>query len=373
MMATTNNIIVYDLNQLIQTINILQTENASLSTKNNEQAQQIQVLDLMINQLNQNLNKMKSAKATGGRPANIQVAYDNMQNENITLQCKCDRLEAELKNANATMEQLKNNNEYLYGKYKGYQQQETEINKLKYGVIVGLQGKITKLENIIENYKKEKKSIHSRHRDYFHLGGKSQSSIQRTIRDMISNHIGEYLDSYNLAVKSLLIIHKSNVDTIYDLNISYTDDITITSNFCLYTKDKYHISDKCYTNLRRNLAPDLPSLNEVKGLRQRMNGDLINGINENRKGFYVNVRERIMAKIEQFLKQANDPDLRRIKIKISADSTNVGTNLKVLNVAFSIVNDLDNCKSEYGHSILGKTNKDSKLLDNFEVEHCQKT
>jgi hypothetical protein len=40
-------------------------------------------------------------------------------------------------------------------------------------------------------------------------------------------------------------------------------------------------------------------------------------------------------------------------VKISADSTNAGRKLKILNVTLALVDDRKNCMSQHGHEIIG--------------------
>jgi hypothetical protein len=395
-----NNVIVCDINQLIQTINQLQSENSSLLKRNNEQAEQIKILDTMIDQLNDNLNKLKNEK----QPSKLKEALciqeavklnedypleevkkrkksstSQLENLNIvnqqqpqqqpqhvilttnpdfvikTLTVECDELRRKCSQQEIELGQFKTNSEYLMKKYNECRLQDTEINKLR-NTIANYEEKIRKLGAEVDQLGKENKKLTSTGRprkQFFELCRTQRNSLRSTILEKFQL-IVNYLSVYNLALEEVTIMHKPNAHATFDLHIKYDKEARISPNYVLYTKDKYQISDRVYINLNKNLAPELPHFHSIKKIRANLNKELLADIRENARGFYVDVKSRITRKIEEYVNEVKDRDLRRIKIKISADSTNVGLNIKLLNVAFSIVNDSHNCKSEYGHNLLGE-------------------
>jgi hypothetical protein len=121
----------------------------------------------------------------------------------------------------------------------------------------------------------------------------------------------------------------------------------------LYLKDKLHLSDNSYEEIRSLMSYNWPTFYAVSKLRQNLNSECIQNLKTNSKGFYLNVKTRMEEKLFDFFKSVLKSEIGRITVKFSADSTNVGQRLQILNFTFSIVNDKANCKTEYGHYIIG--------------------
>jgi hypothetical protein len=124
----------------------------------------------------------------------------------------------------------------------------------------------------------------------------------------------------------------------------------------LFIKDKYFISDNSYAIIRANFNSKLPCLNEMKSYRKQLNAGFeyftIN--DENIK--FVDIKQQIKKRLFEFLPTLTPDELRDInelRIKFTADGTNVGKNLSLLNFCFTFLED----KSVFGNFTIGVKEK----------------
>ena len=236
-----------------------------------------------------------------------------------------------------------------------YEEQKTVIQKQE-KLINSMESKNKQLTEKVEDLKK--KSIDSKNgrirgSDYFDLSLPAQLKIRRK-SESINATLMNYLATYNLMIPEINIF-KAVQPNVCSINIVKTNlETKADAIITLYMKDKLHLSDDNYKDLRRTIAHDWPSFYEINKARQDINLEIGKRLKHNSRGVYMSVRDRMEEKLTEFLKSTKKDDIGKITIKFSADSTNIGQKLKILNAAFSIVNDKANCKTEYGHYIIGK-------------------
>ncbi len=132
-------------------------------------------------------------------------------------------------------------------------------------------------------------------------------------------------------------------------------DIVISVAEALFIKDKLFISDEKYKEIRLHFNQKLPSLKKIKALRSQLNqGFELTTINsENIK--FVDINAQIKRRFYEHLSQLNPNELREIddlRIKFTADGTNVGKNLSLVNFCFTFLNN-NKHKSVFGNYTLG--------------------
>jgi hypothetical protein len=239
--------------------------------------------------------------------------------------------------------------QFLYRKCNDYQkiltQQTCQLQKL--------QTKYDDLHIAYNTLKKEDAKLKNGriyNSDFFQLSIPQQEKIKQKIR-WIQERLSLYLGSYNLIVPKISIYKMADPQncTINILEVENDENAVVA----LYLKDKLHISDANYKEIRSLMSYNWPTFYAVQKIRISLNQELLQNIKSNSKGFYLNVKTRMEQKLSDFLKTTEKSDIGKITIKFSADSTNVGQRLQLLNIAFSIVNDKANCKTEYGHYIIG--------------------
>ena len=182
-----------------------------------------------------------------------------------------------------------------------------------------------------------------------------------------------------------------NSETNLVVNYSTQRRSIFTTEEALCFKDKMLMSDEFYHTLVVDwlFRVSFHSLVAVKNLRSSMNREIIAAKHVKKlddKTFVVDFRTQIKHKLEIFLKKrnvANDGmNLSRIRLKLTADGTNLGRAKSVVNAAFMLVDDAENVMSVCGVNIFAVTEWsetyeelrgfysyiDQQIKDNREIE-----
>jgi hypothetical protein len=149
------------------------------------------------------------------------------------------------------------------------------------------------------------------------------------------NKVGLKVDSVNIKK-----IKNNDTDKKFYFNLlkpSVDDQASIKK--CLYIKDKTSMSDKKYEIFRRelNLQEKLAPLSQIKKIRKLLNSEII--IKHIGKGVFIDIKHTIISRIifyQNKLIVGND-DI--IHLRLSADGTNVGKTIKLLNMTFGLINE----------------------------------
>ena len=119
----------------------------------------------------------------------------------------------------------------------------------------------------------------------------------------------------------------------------------------LLIKDKYAVSNEAYHEL--SIMSDLPSFSQVRKLTKSMNSKLkITSCPNGVCGVQQSIRERILQRLQYFIHKNTDrgvstPDT--IRIKLTGDGTQIGRELKVVNIAFTILDEGETAQSVNGN------------------------
>lgn len=128
----------------------------------------------------------------------------------------------------------------------------------------------------------------------------------------------------------------------------------------LFYKDKHAISDRAYNDLKTKCTLKIPSLFKIKRFRDTVDGTF--EIHNNEMGVFMSAEHKLRFRLEQFFKRKykfgiNDPDTKFkdpiIHVKLGADGTNIGRNLKLLNFTFTLINEGAKSKGASGNYTLG--------------------
>lgn len=99
------------------------------------------------------------------------------------------------------------------------------------------------------------------------------------------------------------------------------------------------------------LEKKIPTLYEVKNYRKRLNQ--LYPIELNSFGAYVNLEVKLRMILTNTLNRLGNIKNDTFILKISCDGTNIGRNLVICNLTFTVINDIDFCKTSAGNYILG--------------------
>jgi hypothetical protein len=116
-------------------------------------------------------------------------------------------------------------------------------------------------------------------------------------------------------------------------------------------KDKNNISDRTYISCRRELAPQIPKIDDIRTLRKSFDQKLC--VNFNTLGVFYTVREKVMLICRDLIPKVKLSQSEPLKLKFSTDGTNIGPKLKIVNFVFTCINSSDECKASIGNFILG--------------------
>jgi hypothetical protein len=144
-----------------------------------------------------------------------------------------------------------------------------------------------------------------------------------------------------------------------NLDINFIEESldTSTTNMnekSLYCKDKAGIPDRKYHAFRKlmGLKKKIGTLYSVKRLRKKKAARM--NIKPMSTGFYIDpvgiIKQKILAFLNS-LKEGETPD--KIKIKLACDGTNISRNVKLVNFAFSIINEKNKAATAKGCYRLG--------------------
>jgi len=189
-------------------------------------------------------------------------------------------------------------------------------------------------------------------RPYFQLSYRQKLRNQQKIKEALKTLQRNALLGMNLKLHSVQITSINNQnedDFLFELKENYEPR---RNNIKIFTKirDDLNISDKGFAHLSQNLE-EAPTLYRIKKDQKRLNMIFKNYIKQNEKGFYIDVKFKIEFILTYLLGDIIiENDI--IKIKICADSTNIGRNIKILNLNFTCLND-KNCNSSSGNYCLG--------------------
>ena len=118
--------------------------------------------------------------------------------------------------------------------------------------------------------------------------------------------------------------------------------------FVLYVKDKFSLSDSAYKELTQ-LVPALPRFHNVKLVSKGLNStfDIFQAPNG-----YTGVQQHLKDRLEFCLQNLSLQDDELIQVKLTGDGTIIGRSFHVLNIAFTLINDLSSVSSCDGNHLL---------------------
>jgi hypothetical protein len=130
----------------------------------------------------------------------------------------------------------------------------------------------------------------------------------------------------------------------------------------LYFKDKHFISDAVYRELKVNVKLSIPSLSQIVKYRNFLNNTIKTIVIDD--GIFVDIPAKISKILRHFISTEQRPlSFEYLKVKLSADATQIGRFVKIINCTFTILNDYKNAMSPKGNYTLGifycKTNDES--------------
>lgn len=218
----------------------------------------------------------------------------------------------------------------------------------------------------------KKKTRNRSRKNFFDVSSRQQRRLTSRIKQDILQYTNDLLAPMGLSLKKLEVVPTDIFEGTMDLRImdprkeDEANQNRPTINNLLYYKDKFSISDKCYCDLKTKCFLPIPSLTQLK--KRRVELDSLFEIFNNEMGVYVSFKEKLKMRLQCYFERKygenveSDDALAKegqvfrdhiIHIKLSADGTNIGRNLKLLNFTFTILNEGQRAKRATGNYTLG--------------------
>ena len=109
----------------------------------------------------------------------------------------------------------------------------------------------------------------------------------------------------------------------------------------LYVKDKFGVSFEAFHEL--SMLSDLPSSSQVRKLTTSLNSQFkIKNTPNNITGVQQSIKERIEHRLKCLIQRnslVKKPTLSTIRVKLTGDGTQIGRGLKVVNIAFTVIDE----------------------------------
>ena len=219
----------------------------------------------------------------------------------------------------------------------------------------------------IENAKLQEKMKRlmrfTKRKNFFETKFRQQRRLKKEITGILTDST-QFLKNMGLCLSAVEInpIELDNCNVKVDIrHPNQTDYDKPNENNLLYFKDKFSISDKAYIFLRKHCHLNIPTFGRIK--KTRSNLDDMFQIKENEFGVFLLIEEKLRFRLEMFFtkKYGIVDDLKDMKnfrddiihVKLSADGTQIGRNLKLLNLTFTIINEGNKAKTASGNYTLG--------------------
>lgn len=212
---------------------------------------------------------------------------------------------------------------------------------------------------------------HSRRKSYYEVTVRQQTRIKRQIKEALLEGT-QFLRNLGLCLSTVEINPIELDDCDFKLKIrpstseANAEQHEPNVNNLLYFKDKHSISDRAYFELKSKCFLNIPSMFHLKKRRGQI--DSMFAVHENEMGVFFSFADKLKWRLESYFERkygfnydVNAPTFRDdiIHVKLSADGTNIGRTLKLLNFTFTIINEGAKAKTANGNYTLGI----------YEIEH----
>ncbi|CAF0834792.1 unnamed protein product [Brachionus calyciflorus] len=206
-------------------------------------------------------------------------------------------------------------------------------------------------------------------KNFYTVGRRQRGRIQQQIKQIFSETT-DYLRSLGLCLSNVELNPIELDEADFKLKIrpptsDCPDKLEPNVNNLLYYKDKHAISDHAYSDMKKRCYLPIPSITKLKERRAEINSMF--EIHDNDMGVYLSLKDKLEFRARIYLENKypdGNYDSKKftddtLYIKLSADGTNIGRNLKLLNFTFTIINEGSKAKTANGNYTIGI----------FEIDH----
>ena len=223
------------------------------------------------------------------------------------------------------------------------------------------------LKNDIKVLKKKTNPFMNSLKVYFDLQRSRKVTIRRQIKSYLQS-ISETLNKIGLEIESVYIKKQTEDNLSQEINLQIKESfekVIPDRELCLYAKDKNSISDRTYNNFRKELSlhESISSLSNLKKTRKEIDNSI--QINKIGDGVFLDIKTTIITRIT-YCSEINGLKDETIHIKFSADGTNVGKTIKMINFTFALINEGIKATTASGQYTLGLIKIDDEDYDSIQ-------
>ncbi|CAF1112944.1 unnamed protein product [Brachionus calyciflorus] len=204
-----------------------------------------------------------------------------------------------------------------------------------------LYSEIEKQKNKTEINKFETKGFVSnlarKRKGYFELEGRQVINIKSELRVMIEK-VNEICNKVDLQINRVEMsqlnseISKNQIEILIQKHAPTRASIESV----LYIKDRCRMSDAIFDKFMRFLSLDIPSVYYITKARKLINNQF--QLKKIDNGYYIDPLIQIKSKLSFLIKNKRINETS-ILIKLSADGTNIGRSVKIINFCYSVINE----------------------------------
>jgi hypothetical protein len=202
-----------------------------------------------------------------------------------------------------------------------------------------------------------------RRKSYYLVSRRQRNRLNKQIKDSITEST-QFLKNMGLCLSYVEINPIEMDECDFKLKIKPPEEFLDVNkpnvNNLLFYKDKHSISDRAYCDLKTRCFLDIPSVFSLKKRRGEL--DSLFELQNNQMGVYITLKDKLKFRLELFFgRKYNQVDINKVEnfqdhiihLKLGADGTNIGRNLKLLNFTFTILNEGAKAKTATGNYTLG--------------------
>lgn len=210
------------------------------------------------------------------------------------------------------------------------------------------------------------KTLSVKRKNFFHCSKRNQERI----RTLLKTNLSRYVQSFGLKIENINLIKSiplnENDCKQFNFTVSENENKVTSVKNILALKDVTNISDQSYSLVKRCGAQNWPSIHYLRQERKILNHEF--SIELQLNGAYTSIH----AKLIRIIQRNSDrfDSIEKLMLRIGADGTNVGMNLKLLNITFTIINIEETAKSSKGHYLIGLYELSKENYENLEFGEC---
>ncbi len=206
--------------------------------------------------------------------------------------------------------------------------------------------------------------VHEKRKNFFNVCQRQKNRLIKNLKEMLSKST-EFLHTMGLCMNSVVLypleLKSGEMDVVVKSDDKDADDHMPNVNRMLFYKDKFSISDKAYAALKTKCKLNIPSLHKIRQKQETISEHYT--ILRNELGVYLSFKSKLIERVTSYFERTFGSEYLAddtahdtnpiVHVKLAADGTNIGRNLKLLNFTFTILNEGLRSRTASGNYTIG--------------------